>query len=62
MSFRYGDGAHDEGDRYFYDQTEESLTTILDQLGGVTLLHMTIPESLKSRRGYKFVACVVQKS
>lgn len=62
MSFRYGEGEHDEGERYFYDQTEDSLAKILEQLGGVTVLHMTVPETLKSRRGYKFIACVVQKN
>lgn len=62
MSFRYGEGEVDEGDRYFYDQTEDTLTKILENLGGVKILHMTVPESLKSRRGYKFVACVVQKA
>ena len=61
MSFRYGEGEKDEGDRYFHDQTEESLTKILEQLGGVSILHMTVPESLKSRRGYKFLSCVVRK-
>lgn len=62
ISFRYGEGERNEGDRYFYDQTEESLTKILEDLGGVTILHMTIPENLTSRRGYKFVVCVVQKA
>ena len=62
ISFRYGEGEHNEGDRYFYDQTKESLIKILEDLGGVTILHMTIPEDLTSRRGYKFVVCVVQKA
>lgn len=61
MSFRYGEGEQHEEDRYFYDQTEESLTKILEQLGGVNILDMTVPESLRSRRGYQFVVCVVQK-
>ena len=62
MSFRCGQGEQDEGERYFYDQTIDSLTKILTQLGGVNILHMTIPEKLRSRRGYEFIACVVQKN
>jgi 2-polyprenyl-3-methyl-5-hydroxy-6-metoxy-1,4-benzoquinol methylase len=62
MSFRYGEGEHDEGDRYFYDHTEESLTKILTNLGSLSILHMTVPESLKSRRGFKFLCCVVRKN
>ena len=61
MSFRYGHGDHKEGDRYFYDQTEESLTKILEQLGGITILHMSVPDNLKSRRGFKFLVCIVRK-
>ena len=62
MSFRYGEGDHDEGDRYFYDHTEDSLTKILNDLGDVSTLHMSVPESIKSRRGFKFLACVVRKN
>lgn len=60
MSFRYGEGEHNEGDRYFNDQTEASLRRTLEQLGGLDILHMSIPE-VSSRRGYKFVTCIVRK-
>lgn len=60
MSFRQGELEQNEGDRYFNDQTENSLRKTLEQLGDLDLLHMSIPE-LSSRRGYKFVVCVVRK-
>lgn len=60
MSFRHGETEQNEGDRYFNDQTEASLTQTLEQLGGLDILHMSIPD-VSSRRGYKFVSCVVRK-
>jgi len=61
MSFRYGRGEKDEGERYFNDQTKTSLRKLLTALKGIKIRHLSIPESLRSRRGYKFIACVVQK-
>lgn len=60
MSFRYGEREQYEGGRYFNDQTEESLCRILDQLSDLEILHLGIPDSLKSRRGFKFVVAVVK--
>lgn len=60
MSFRYGEEECDEGDRYFNDQTEASLRKTLEHLGGLEIIHMNIPE-ISSRRGYKFVVCLVRK-
>ncbi len=60
MSFRHGETEQDEGDRYFNDQTEASLTQTLKQIGGLDILHVSIPD-VSSRRGYKFVSCVVRK-
>src|ERR1700722_557588 len=57
ISFRYGEGEHIEDDRYFNDQTEISLRDIMEQLGGIEILHVSVPESLRSHRGYKFTVC-----
>jgi 2-polyprenyl-3-methyl-5-hydroxy-6-metoxy-1,4-benzoquinol methylase len=61
MSFRQGELEQNEGDRYFNDQTERTLRKTLEQLRGLDILHMNIPDLLSSRRGYKFVVCVVRK-
>jgi 2-polyprenyl-3-methyl-5-hydroxy-6-metoxy-1,4-benzoquinol methylase len=60
MSFRHGETELNEGDRYFNDQTEDSLRKMLEQLGGLEIIHMSIPD-VSSRRGYKFVSCIVRK-
>lgn len=61
LSFRYGEGEHHEKDRYFYDHTEESLTKVLHSLGNMTILNMSIPELLTSRRGFRFLCCLTRK-
>lgn len=61
-SFRYGEEECDEGDRYFNDQTEKSLSDLLNTMGSIEILHMSIPDSLKSRRGFKFVSSVLKKT
>ncbi|MBS0271572.1 MAG: class I SAM-dependent methyltransferase [Proteobacteria bacterium] len=62
MSFRFGEGERNEGDRYFNDQTEISLRNVLKQLGDFETIYMGISDSLRSRRGYQFVSTVVRKS
>lgn len=61
VSFRHGEEECDEGDRYFNDQTEESLRKLLETAGPMESLHMSIPDILKSRRGFKFVVSVTHK-
>lgn len=61
MSFRFGEGERNEGDRYFNDQTEVSLRNILSQLGGIEIIYIGISDNLRSRRGYQFVSAVVRK-
>lgn len=60
MSFRHGEVEQDEGDRYFNDQTEASLRETLEHVGNLDILHTSIPE-ISSRRGYKFIVCIVRK-
>ncbi|MBY0500508.1 MAG: class I SAM-dependent methyltransferase [Alphaproteobacteria bacterium] len=60
MSFREGKRECHEGDRYFNDQTENSLLTILEQLDNLEILYLGIPDHLRSRRGYQFVSAVVR--
>lgn len=62
MSFRYGEGEHNEGDRCFYDQTEISLTKTLNDLGGLSILDLWIPETSRSRRGFRFLCCIVKRN
>jgi SAM-dependent methyltransferase len=61
-SFRYGEEESFEENRYFNDQTEESLKDLLLSMGPIEILHLSIPESLRSRRGFKFVSSVVRKT
>lgn len=60
MSFRKGGSECHEGDRYFNDQTESSLLSILEQLGNLKILYLGTPDQLCSRRGYQFVSAVVK--
>ena len=60
-SFRHGEQECLEENRYFNDQTEKSLKDLLSSMGPVELIHISTPESLKSRRGFKFVSSVVRK-
>lgn len=60
-SFRHGEQEYLEENRYFNDQTEESLKGLLSSMGPIEILHLSTPESLKSRRGFKFVSSVVRK-
>jgi 2-polyprenyl-3-methyl-5-hydroxy-6-metoxy-1,4-benzoquinol methylase len=60
MSFRKGESECHEGDRYFNDQTESSLLSILEQLGDLEILYLGTPDHLCSRRGYQFVSAIVR--
>ena len=61
LSFRCGEREIDEGDRYFNDQTEESLKNILEHLGGIETLYLGVSKSIRSRRGFFFTTAVVRK-
>lgn len=61
MSFRLGEGEHQEGDRYFNDQTKESLEALIKSLGGFELIHAEVPGFLRSRRGYAFIVAIIKK-
>ncbi len=59
-SFRFGQGESYEKERYFNDQTEESLKRLLTQ-HKLEISHLSIPENLKSRRGFNFVISFSKK-
>jgi len=61
LSFRYGEGESFDGGRYFNDHTEASLKELLENAGSLEILHLSIPESLRSRRGFQFVVGVVKR-
>jgi 2-polyprenyl-3-methyl-5-hydroxy-6-metoxy-1,4-benzoquinol methylase len=61
LSFRIGEGECFEKERYFNDQTKESLQQTLDELGNLKICTLKIEETVKSRRGFSFVSAVVQK-
>jgi 2-polyprenyl-3-methyl-5-hydroxy-6-metoxy-1,4-benzoquinol methylase len=59
-SFRYGEGEAFEEERYFNDQTKESLKSLLEN-HNLEIIHLSIPEFLKSRRGFSFVVSLSKK-
>lgn len=61
MSFRKGETDVNEGDRYFNDQTKESLSQLITDLGGLDIVMLDTPDHIRSRRGYKFVIAIVGK-
>lgn len=62
MSFRLGEGEHQEGDRYFNDQTKESLEELINLLKCFEIIHLDIPDLLRSRRGYQFLVAVIKNA
>ena len=62
ISFRSGKGECHEDERYFNDQTEDSLKKILEKLGGLEILYLHTPENLRSQRGSQFVVSIVRKT
>ena len=62
MSFREGDGESFENDRYFNDQTIQSLTKVIQLVGGFEIMFIGVKNSLRSRRGYSFVSAVMRKT
>lgn len=62
LSFREGESEENDGDRYFNNQTEESLEELLNVTGPLEFLELSTPEQVRNRRGFKFVVAVVRKS
>ncbi len=62
ISMRHGAGEVEESERYFNDFSEEKLIDTINQVGHFNILHVSIPNFLKSRQGNSFVVGIFKKT